>query len=758
MLRDQGGGLWIGTASRGLLHTHAGRTDAFTRLDGLSSDTVTAVMEDREGSVWVATLGGLDRFRDPAVTTFSRSQGLSGPGVHAVLAASDGSVWCTGSNGLNRWMHGRMTIPRTGGATRDGRIDGVVHSLFEDSRRRIWISHQRGIGHLESERFTGIAGIPGGVVRAMAEGEGGTLWMANQDAGLIALAASGAVAQVPWPKLGHEDFATALVADHERGGLWLGFYRGGIAYVHDGIVRAAYGVDDGLAAGFVATLRVDSDGALWVAAEGGLSRVKDGRLATLTSKHGLPCDGVQWTMEDDTQALWLNTSCGLLRIARSDYDAWAGNPHAARIRATVFDLSDGVGSAHVRAGTSPVVSRAPDGRVWFLMPEGLVVLDPHRVPENALPPPVHIEQVIADRRTYGPGLPDAGPLRLPPLVRDLQIEYAALSLAAPEKIRFRYKLEGRDADWQDPGARRQAFYNDLPPGRYRFRMTASNNSGVWNEAGTFVDFTIAPAYYQAAWFRASCLAAMLALVAGTYRLRLKYATRQVRMRLEARLEERERIARDLHDTLLQGTQGLILKVAAAIKGVPAGDPARRAIEDTLDGAEALLSEGRDRVRSLRTGTALGDLSAALERVASEASPGGATRFRSVVEGRPRVLDPIVTEEAFTIGREALVNALTHSGAAQVEMEIAYDSRQLRLRIRDDGCGIDPAILAGGGRAGHWGIQGMRERALRIGARFEIWSRPGAGTEVELTVPAATAYRDVGAKVMTSRPAGLPGGS
>jgi len=281
-------------------------------------------------------------------------------------------------------------------------------------------------------------------------------------------------------------------------------------------------------------------------------------------------------------------------------------------------------------------------------------------------------------------------------------------------------------------------------------MTASNNSGVWNEAGTSLDFSIAPAYYQATWFRLAGLAAFAVLLAALYRLRLRQATRQVRMRMEVRLEERERIARDLHDTLLQSVQGLILKFDAVRKRIPSGDPARQAIEETLDRADEILAEGRDRVRSLRAGgPASGDLPAAFQRIAKEATQGSATTFQSVVEGRARDLDPTVLEESFSIGREALLNALAHSEALHVELEIAYDASQFRLRIRDDGRGIDPEVLGRGGRSDHWGLQGMRERARRIGANLELWSRPGAGTEVELKVPAATAYRSAPAVATTS---------
>ena len=332
-------------------------------------------------------------------------------------------------------------------------------------------------------------------------------------------------------------------------------------------------------------------------------------------------------------------------------------------------------------------------------------------------------------------------MRLPALIRDLQIDYTALSLVAPEKIRFRYKLEGRDNDWQEVTNRRQAFYNDLPPGNYRFRVMASNNSGVWNETGTYVDFSIAPAYYQTAWFRILVVVALLLVLGALYQLRLRQVARVVRVRMEERLEERERIARDLHDTLLQSVQGLILKFSAVAKQIPPDLPARNALEKTLDHADEVLAEGRDRIRNLRVNSAsLSDLPAAFRSVAEETSQGRDAIFKTVVEGRVRDLHPMVLEEAYCIGREAITNALSHSEGQHVEAEITYDWRQFRLRVRDDGRGIDPKILEAGGRAGHWGLQGMHERAQKIGGQLKFWSRPETGTEVELTVPGATAYQ------------------
>ncbi|HET6899552.1 MAG TPA: two-component regulator propeller domain-containing protein, partial [Vicinamibacteria bacterium] len=749
--------LWIGTLDEGLVHVHDGRTDLFTHLEGLSGDHVGAFLQDREGTLWVVTTDGLDRFRVPLATTFSASQGVLTPGGYAVLAAADGSVWLVGGRGLNRWADGRMTVPSVGGK-RDGRLDGLLAtSLFQDHRGRIWTSTSRGVGFIENERFTYVPALPGGNVRAFAEDADGTLWIAHQERGLFAVSDGGA-RQTLLATLGRDDFTTSLAVDPVSAGVWVGFFRTGLVHLRDGQVRASYRAADGLGAGNVSHLRFDREHALWASTEHGLSRLKDGRIATLTTRNGLPCDGVHWSMEDDARSLWLYTECALVRVARPQVEAWiaavdneqarGGRASVPAIHPRVFDISDGVRTHAGAGGNSPLVAKTSDGRLWFLPWDGVSVIDPAHLPFNTLPPPVNIEQVIADRQPYDPSSAAGGRLRLPAFSRDLQIDYTALSLAVPEKVRFRYKLEGRDRDWQDAGTRRQVFYNDLPPKNYRFRVTASNDSGVWNEAGTFVDFSIAPAYYQTAWFRLAIVAMLLAVVAAVYRLRVGQVAQRIRLRMEGRLEERERIARDLHDTLLQGMQGVIFKFDALSKRIPSEDPLRRAIEETLDRADEMLTEGRDRVRSLRTGAAMSDLPSALERVAREAAGDGAARFRSVIEGRARDLDPIVMEEVFSIGREALLNALAHSGAHQVEMEVAYDPRQLRLRIRDDGRGIDPEVLEKGGKADHWGIPGMRERAGRIGGRLEIWSRPDAGTEVELTVPAATAYRGSASKAGT----------
>jgi ligand-binding sensor domain-containing protein/signal transduction histidine kinase len=741
MLRDRDGALWIAASSAGLLHVHQGRTDVFSSADGLSGDQVSAMFEDREGTIWVATTKGLDRFREQTVSTFSEKQGLSSSVVFSALATSDGSVLAVTNYGLNRWSNGQIRplgrVP-TGVEERKN----SPRSLFQDSRGRIWSATATQFGYLENDRFVALRGIPGGVTRSIADDHKGNLWVANQNSGLFQLRDNQVLQNLSWEKLGHSDFGAALEIDRVSGGLWVGFFGGGVVYFKDGEVRASYAADAGLGAGRVDDLQFDRDGALWISTQGGLSRLKDNRIATITQANGLPCDEIHWMRADDFDRVWLNTACGLVQVTRAELRAWAAavdqNKDIQRkIPLTVFDTSDGVRSRSYSSGFYPQVATSVDGKLWFPVEDGLSVIDPHHLSFNTLLPPVQIQQVVADRKTYNAN----GQIHLPPLNHDLEIDYTALSFVAPEKIRFRYKLEGYDRDWQEAGDRRQAFYTNLPPRNYRFRVIACNNSGVWNETGAFLDFSIAPAYYQTTWFRLLLVLAVLLVLFALYRLRVRQVAQQVRAGIEGRLDERERIARDLHDTLLQSVQGLILKFHAGIKQIPSDIPARETMEKALDHADQVLAEGRDRVRNLRaTSVSIDDLALAFTRVATETTRGREATFKTVVEGGERRLHPLVQEEAYCIGREAIINALTHSGGANVEVEIIYESRKFGLRVRDNGSGIASQILEEGGRSDHWGMQGMRERANKIGAELRIWSGHATGTEVELTVPGATAYQ------------------
>ena len=755
LLRDRDGGLWVEVAGRGIVHLHQGRADVFSQSDGLTGDAILDFFEDREGSIWVATTNGLDRFRELPVVTYSTNQGLSNGLVWAVLGARDGSIWFSTLDGLTRLNDGRNTVYRHYSARGVPGVQGIavsglpypVGSLFQDSRGRIWVSTLTGVGYLENDRFIS-TGAPGGNVVGLTEDIEGNVWIANLDLGLFRLSPRNELQRIPWSTFGHEDYAAALAGDPLHGGVWLGFYKGGITWFRDGQIRSYSGAN-GLGEGRVNDLWFDPKGVLWAATERGLSRLENGSIATLTARNGLLCDAVHWMIEDDAQSVWLNTPCGLVRVARSELDSWAGATDKAgrTIHATVFDSSDGLRILSNAPADSPRVAKSRDGKLWFLNWDGIGVVDPRHIPINRLPPPVHIEKITADRKKYWENLSGeaASNPRLPPLVRDLTIDYTALSLVAPERMRFRYKLEGRDQDWRDDvDNRRQAAYNDLPPRNYRFRVQASNNSGVWNEAGAFLDFSVAPTLFQTRWFQVLCLAAFVTALAAIYQWRMLYLAHQFEIRTETRIDERTRIARDLHDTLLQSFQGLLLKFHSVTYDLPDRPAeAQKTLESAIEQARRAITDGRDAIQGLRSRAIASDLAQAItvlgEEVGAHLNRDHPTDFCVQVEGTPRDLAPLLQDDVYRIVGEALRNAFRHSHARRIEVEIRYDERQLRLRIRDDGKGIDPKFLSAGGRSGHFGLAGMHERAKLLGAKLAVWSELDSGAEVELTVPASKAY-------------------
>jgi signal transduction histidine kinase len=437
----------------------------------------------------------------------------------------------------------------------------------------------------------------------------------------------------------------------------------------------------------------------------------------------------------------------MVHVARAEVEAWAADPHR-RIQSTVFDASDGVRVKALMTGYTPRVSQSADGKIWYALLHNVSVIDHRNLPRNSQAPAVHIEQVTADRKVIWQNSPGAwrANFGLPPLSRDVVIDYTALSFIAPEKIRFKHKLEGYDRDWQDGGSSRQAVYSNLPPQRYRFRVIASNSSGVWNDAGDALEFSIAPAYYQTAWFFASCVAVFLAMIWGLHRLRLYQIRREFNAQLEGRVDERLRVARDLHDTLLQTFQGLIPVFQTARNLLPArADQAAGVLDEGLKDAVEAIVEGRNAIQNLRANPSMDPdvaslLTAAGQELAqSPEAEGSAPAFRVVVEGPRQPLVPLLRDEVYRIGREFLRNAFRHAHADRIETEIRYEIGMFRLRVRDDGKGIDSNVLKAGARRGHWGLPGMHERAKKMGGRLKVWSEPGAGTEAELTIPARIAY-------------------
>lgn len=768
LLRDRDGGLWIGAlVDQGLLHIHQGKADLFTPPEGvfgdLSGHQVRCFFEDREGSIWVSTQTGLDRFREFAIPAVSVAQGLSSRGITSILAGKDGSIWLATSDGLNRWKGGRVEIYRNRSGPLSSTLGGFttgqfaepgtttreivdagfppreVASLFEDGAGRLWVSTLDGVAFLGSDRFVPVRSVPPGNVFSIVGDRAENVWMSHEE-GLFQLQQDRLVERIPWAKLGRNEPARALLHDPGQGGLWLGFYDGGVALLENGYVRASYAGAEGLAEGMVHSFYSDGSGAIWVATVGGLSRIKDGRVLTLTSQNGLPCNNVHWMMEDDLHSVWLYTGCGLVQIARTELDAWVANSKRA-IHATIFESSDGVRSHPVLNSESPLVAKATDGRLWFATLEGVSIIDPHHLAYNKLVPPVHIEQVIADDKPY-----DAqNGMKLPPRIHYLTINYTALSLVAPEKVRFRYKLDGVDPRWREVLNDRDVQYTNLSPGNYRFRVLACNNSGVWNETGDTLEFVIPPMWYQTNWFYALCAAAFMLLLWGLYQLRVLQLQREFSASLEARVGERTRVARDIHDTLLQSFQSVLPRLQAAIYQLPA-DPvnSRKTLEETVDIAAEAITEGRNAVQGLRMSTVeQNDLAMSIrtvgEELVSAESNQSSPKFEVIVGGTSRNLHPILRDEVYRLSLEALRNAFRHAAAKNVEVEIRYDPKNFRLRVRDDGKGIRNEVLRGDGRQGHYGLPGMRERAALVGGKLTIWTEVDSGTEIELIIPASKAY-------------------
>jgi anti-sigma regulatory factor (Ser/Thr protein kinase) len=372
---------------------------------------------------------------------------------------------------------------------------------------------------------------------------------------------------------------------------------------------------------------------------------------------------------------------------------------------------------------------------------GVVSVDPEDPGLRSPVPPVSIVRAIADGKTF-----ETANAKLGARTKNLEIDYSAVSLNRANRVRFRYKLEGVDAAWRDAGSRRQAFYNNVPPGKYRFVVSASNGDNLWNEAGATMNVEVPPAFYQTSWFRVLCVVAFFALLWTLYRYRLYQIHHEFDARLEARVGERTRIARELHDTLLQSFQGHLFHLQAVFETLPAHQAGKQILGRAIDRAEQAIGEGRDAVLDLRlSATVTNDLALALSGLGQELADDktnpnpSAPVFRIEVQGAPRNLHEVAREEVYRIAAEALRNAFWHANAQHVEMEISYEERQLRVRVRDDGKGIDPKLLGDDGREKHYGLPGMRERAKLLGGKLAIYSRRDAGTEVELIIPATHAY-------------------
>ena len=777
---DHEGSLWITTLGNGIRRVpyperlrqpkikgpsawqvRTPEVEEFDQRNGLTSDYINSVLQDREGNIWIGASGGLDRFRQSSIVSvpvhpISSRGALPIPSAHSfattALAADDqGGLWAAG---IGPQVLLRLQNDKIVTQLRDRYVD----CIYRDPKGVVWLATPWSVyriddGYLDSAslKHGAIAynydnGVPagqgltmhrldlptaGGVAvnlqsraKAITQDLSGKLWI-SMESGTFRLEKSA------WTSLeslgGPPGAATAEFTDSE-GRIWFGFAHT-IAMLDGERIRIFSG-NDGVQIGAVTSIQ-GSGAKIWIGGEFGLEVFDGNRFQPITPSDGSAFSGISGIVAAPDGDLWFAENRGVIHIREDQLRPST----SAKVQFESFGLLDGLTAELRGPAASPSAVRTTDDRIWFATTEGLAWIKPMRIARNAVPPPVLIESVIANGRKYD----NTGSLSLPPRIANLQIAYTATSLTVPERVRFRYKLDGQDKEWQDAGTRREAFYTNLEPGSYQFRVIACNNDGVWNESGTTLKFIVLPAFHQTVWFRILCIIALVLCLWLLYLLRLKQATAQVQQGLRARMEERVRIARELHDTLLQGFQGLMLRFHAVTKTIPENLPARRSMENALDRADEILLEGRERVRDLRQDQmSPSELPHMLAACGQELSRDRQIRFSLSIIGTQQPLHPTVADEAYRIGREALTNAFQHSEASKIEIEITYDDSRVGLRVRDDGAGISHDVLHRG-RVGHWGLPGMRERAQKVGGQLKIWSQVGAGTEIELAIPAPIAY-------------------
>jgi len=725
VLRDREGRIWLGTTD-GVYHIHGNAFEKFGIADGLSGDFVNRFYQDRENGIWVATTGGVDYFHARNVTTFSKREGLASDNVDSVSATHDNAVWLNSGDTLDFLKNGHIDAIRVGRG-----LPGPT-ATFVDSFGHLWSGIDNDLYRYKDGKFQKVRRKGGGSTRfivGIAEDSAHDIWaeVSGSNPELIRVHDMQVVEQYPESAI---PSARALAAGPD-GVLWLGLRNGDLARFHDG--RAEIFPSPGGPKSYVYQVVVNPDGTVFAATSAGLVGWKDGKSRLLSSKNGLPCDSVAGGSWDNQGALWLYTGCSLVRVDKNEVGRW-WRDDTSTLALKTLDASDGV----VGAGSPnfSAMARTPDGRLWIANNASVQVVDPAHLEQNGVLPPVQIEKIVADRKLYGPD----EKLAFPPLMLDLEIDYAALSFVNPQQVQFRYKLEPRDTTWQEAGNRRQAFYTDLRPGSYHFQVIASNNDGLWNEDGASLQFTVAPAWYQTAAFRISSMLAALFLLWLVYYLRMKQTARSMRARFDERISERTRLARDLHDTLLQTLQGSKLVADDALENRHDVEHTHRSLEKLSEWIDRAAREGRAALHALHLSAFDNrELSKRLQSALDDREVNHVSERLLTIDGGPIEMDPLVTDEVCSVAYEAIRNTFLHSHATRIDVRLTY-SEDFTLTVRDNGRGMETGV-ASKGRPGHFGLRTMRERATRINGQFQITSAPGLGTVVELRVPGKTAYRE-----------------
>lgn len=701
--------------------------EVYEMKDGLSSDNVRSFLVDREGTIWAATSSGLDRFRRNLFTPVTIPPS---PDFQLALApGSNGSIW-TGSR----------TLPLTH-IERDG-TTRIFPSTVQTLAIRPYLHGEilasgkgaAGLWQSEGTRITPIR-YPHDEVEAcpaMAVDRNGDLWINSFFPGIFHRVNGQWIDETQ--NLGRRTGVIGTLANDSKGNVWIAFSNRLIEW--DGRSYHRYSFPDGSLNISVSTLAFGDDH-VWMGGSGGISLFRNGSFHKMRWQQDNLPGRVSGLVETPDGDLWINGYSGVVHVAASEVNRWMNDP-ATSVNAEIFDSLDGLPGLAGERFPEPSLVRSTDGRLWFSTVRGIAWLDPQSLAShrNTLAPPVAIEAIVAGTKNYL----GSAPVKLPAHTSSVQFDYTALSLAMPEHVRFRYRLEHVDADWQNASKRRQAFYTNLSPGKYRFRVTASNNDGVWNNTGAFVDFVIEPAFYQMWQFRLMLGLVLALLLAAIVQMRIASVTSQMRARMAARSDERERIARELHDTLLQSLFGVMLQFHSIAGRLSQEDPTRRVLSETLLRADSVMQEGRDRVRNLRASeTDSGSLIDALSTTGYQLQALRPVGLQISSRGWPRSLKPDIQQEVLLIAREALTNAFVHSQAQAISVEVSFRPRRLVIVVEDNGRGIAEEILRAGGREGHWGLLGMRERARKIGSRVDFDRPVGSGTRVTLRVPARIAY-------------------
>jgi signal transduction histidine kinase/ligand-binding sensor domain-containing protein len=699
--------------------------DAFTEADGLSSDAIWKIFIDREGSLWVASNGGLDHLRSTSFNTIGVPTGQQTQ--IGIASGRAGSTWI-----------GSRTLPLTE-ITSEGRR--IVHPevrlitcIRRDNNGTIWVGGETHLWKVTNGRPE-LVHYPGETERgvsALATEANGDLWL---------LLFGGEVYHRK--KTGWELQNTALerkpgvlgaMAGDDVSGIWLA-YSNNLAH-WNGTRYDRYSFPNGTLNISVVTIGIRGDH-VWLAGTGGVVLFQNGRFRLMHWRDPELPGRVTGVTETEGGDLWTNGYSGVTHISSSELTRWIREPNYD-IQAAHLGALDGLPGLAGDRTPEPSLVESRDGRLWFATTKAVAWLDPVQLAKNSnhVPPPVQITSVAANGRV----IRDLADLKLPPRTENLKIAFTALSALVPERVFFRYKLDTVDVAWQDSGTRREAFYTKLPPGRYHFQVLACNNDGVWNNVGATLYLTIAPAYYQTQWFRLVLLGLTLFGIWVIFRMRLQKATEAVQVHLAGQVAERERIARELHDTFLQGLYAILLRFQTIADHLPEDGGVRKMMLDALNRADAVLIQGRDTLRDLRgEPSSVTSLAEELERLAEECRLDSGANFTLVSGGQPRSFHPVIRDEIAQIGKEAILNAIRHSGASAISAKLCYERTFFSLSVIDNGRGVDPLILAAGGKAGHWGMLGMRERCRKIGAQFTISSPSRRGTEVKLRIPSKLAY-------------------